>query len=468
MTLKVIEGFDYFGTVPNLLRRWRSATPDALVLEGGREQYGLAIASGGLAVRDLPAAQTAVGVGVATFLRGQPTGGGEILRLIDTTAGDAVQLTLAYDTVGALEVYRGDRATGTLIAGPSVVRLLPGAWEYLELKVDIANAGASVRVAKGGTDILTAGSLDTQATANQAVGAIGLCGIASGATVVSFDDLYVLAPGGTYNADLLGDVRVRALRPTANGLLMEFAPNTGQAWAAVDDATPDDDTTHVAHASTQVSANFFYGTIPTADVVHGVDVVLLARGTVAGRTIAPILRVDQGNDNQRAAVTLGTTYGYVGGIYEQDDDTSTALTTTQINVSTHEFQTGLTITNPLLGLPAGAVRVTQVVTQVLVTGVGSTASIRVTQDVTETLVAVASAERTARVTQAPLEVMVAPTGVGLPARVTQVVTEALVKPATASLTMRTTQVVVEVCISLNITPPEPAERAPWSQASLAG
>lgn len=468
MTLKVIEGFDYFGTVANLLRRWRSGTPDALTIEGGREQYGLAISAGGLVVRDLPAPLTAVGVGFGFFMRGQPTGGGEILRLIDTTSGDAVQITLAYDNVGALEVYRGDLASGTRIAGPSVVRLLPGAWEYLELKVNIANAGGIVRVAKGGTDILTASSLDTQATANQAVGAVGLCGIASGSTVVSFDDLYLIEPGGTYNSDLLGDVRVRALRPTSNGLLMEFTPNTGAGWAAVDDETPDDDATFVSHTSTQVFANFFYGTIPTADVVKGVDVVLLARGTVAGRTVAPILRVDQGNDNQRPSVTLSTTYGYLGGIYEQNDDSSTALTTTQINVTSHEFQTGLAITNPLVGLPAGQVRVTQVVTQILVVGVGSTATIRVTQDVVEAAVTVAAGERVARVTQVPIEVAVAPTGAGLAAQVTQVVTEAMVKPDSASTFVRTTQVAVEVCISLNITPPEPAVRAPWSQASLAG
>jgi hypothetical protein len=497
MTLKLVEGFDYYGTgldgMANLLRRWRSTTPGLAAVAGGRIALGLSLDVGSHATRDLLDDETAFVLGFAWYHAGALTGGGEIVRLLDATPdpvshvpADLPHLTLAYDADGFFTLYRGDSDTGTLLASSDPYTLGgEGTFQYIEIKVTLGAAGSCL-VRIDGTDEAIDFSGSTLGAGAPVVNGISFRGAAT--TGISYcDDVYLLSQDGTYNSDLLGDVKVRMIRPTAVGLLSggpwtaaPYTDDTTVWWQRVADQVPDDETTFLQTSSAAldgVISNFFMEDIPSADVVHGVEVVALARklDAAATTTFQTTLRVHEGFDEFSPispAVDLSVAWRYVGGIYEEDPVDSTQLNTADVNghsggpTPPRLFQPGISS-----GLPhtTGAILyVTQVVTQILVTGIGSTAEIRITQYPIETLLAVADADRITDVTQVAIEVAVAPSGTARSARVSQVAVEAMVAPGITVRPVRVTQVAVEVLIFLNGSEPTPTPRAPSSQAQIAG
>lgn len=497
MTLKLVEGFDYYGTgvdgMANLLRRWRSTTPGLAAVAGGRVALGLSLAADSHATRDLLDDETAFVLGFAWYHAGALTDGGEIVRLLDATPdptthvpADLPHLTLAYDADGFFTLYRGDSDTGTLLASSDPYTLGgDGAFQYIEIKVTLGAVGSCL-VRIDGADEAIDFSGSTLGAGAPVVNGISFRGPATTGTSYC-DDVYLLSQDGTYNSDLLGDVKARMIRPTAVGLLSggpwtpaPYADDITTWWQRIADRVPDDDTTFLQASTAALDgmiSNFFMEDIPSADVVHGVEVVALARKLDAAATVTfqTTLRVHEGFDEFSPispSVDLTTAWRYVGGIYEEDPVDSTQLNTADVNghssgpTPPRLFQPGISS-----GLPhtTGAILyVTQVVAQILVTGLGSAEEIRVTQLPIEAMLRIAPADRITNVTQVAIEAMVAPGGSARPARVSQVAVEAAVAPGSASKPVRMTQVAVEVLIFLNGSEPTPTPRSPTSQAQIAG
>jgi len=74
-----------------------------------------------------------------------------------------------------------------------------------------------------------------------------------------YSDVYV----SNEEAVLLPNLRIHAIRPTANGATMDWTPSAGSAWEAVDDATPDNDATRISTSTDAHVALFAHAGLPT-------------------------------------------------------------------------------------------------------------------------------------------------------------------------------------------------------------
>jgi hypothetical protein len=116
------------------------------------------------------------------------------------------------------------------------------------------------------------------------------------------DDFYVCDGSGAapHNAPL-GDMRIDVIRPNGAGAATAWTP-TGAAsnWDAVNDLTPDGDTTKVSAATAALSDLYALEDISTGNTVVGAQILVNARRTAEGfATVTPLLR--------HAGVTTGLT-----------------------------------------------------------------------------------------------------------------------------------------------------------------
>jgi hypothetical protein len=143
-----------------------------------------------------------------------------------------VQVTLRVESDGSLALRRGDH-TGTIVGQSDAGVIAVNTWYFIEMKVEIGNsADFSVRV--GGQEVINETGKDTQ---NQSVATVSrYIFYNSNNEHVRYDDMYIIVPGGAYNNDFLGDVRIDTLYPTGAGFHSDFVPSTGSTnWNLVDD-----------------------------------------------------------------------------------------------------------------------------------------------------------------------------------------------------------------------------------------
>jgi hypothetical protein len=503
MTLKLIEGFDHYGDVDALMRQWRSPNKALVGIGGGRIETALAVQGGGLAALSLIEAMPTLVLGFSYYHYGDLGTGGTLVSLLDATPdatthipADLAQLTLAYDADGFYTLWRGDVATGTLLAtsDPFTLGNADGTFSYVEIKATIGATG-SVVVRIDGTDEVISYSGNTQATANAYASGIAFGGAAAAPAILYYDDVYVLSLDGDYNSDWLGDVKARPLRPTGDFTQLQDwnqFPTSGAPYDHVN-AVPPNMNRVVYNVNTSLEGAFeFFLTndIPDADVVHGVGVTFLGKtdGTAEIGYVYPIIAIDSFNSGQNGegstrpgvGALLVATPAYFSSIFEHDprhaEDPITAADINRprgLDTFDERFAIGLIHVEGPDPAPAwtnghGNVQSASVMGYALVTGIGSTDEIRLTQYPIEALSQVVSADRQTDVTQVAIEVTVAPGGTARPARVSQVAIEAAVAPGSAAKPVRVSQAVVEVLVFLNGHEPTPTPRSPTSQAQIAG
>lgn len=149
----------------------------------------------------------------------------------------------------------------------------------------------------------------------------------------NFDDLYVCDGSGSDNNDFLGPVRVNALAPTANDAVA-WTPNTGANWDAVNDASPDDDTTYVSAASVLTDRYTIADLPASAAIVRGVRVVYRARKEDAATVETRALIRSNVTEALGPTDALDTTYRYYTAYYATDPNTGVSWTPAGVNALT--------------------------------------------------------------------------------------------------------------------------------------
>ncbi len=255
-------------------------------------------------------------------------GGRKILGLYDTD-GAAYQTYLTVSG-GVISFTRN----GTVLASTGAL-LQNGQQYYIEVKVTIGNAG-SYEVRLNGNTVLSGSGVDTQYTANAYADAPDLFMYQpADAQSIGFDDYYVCDGSGTVNNDFLGDIRVQAVYPDADGTYSDFTGQDGDSVdnrLNVDEAAPDSDTTYNASANAGDKDSFGFGDItPTAAVIKGIQVTLDGRKDDAGsRQVRGFLRIG-GTDYPCDTADVLDTYNQLGRtVVETNPDTSAAFTREEI------------------------------------------------------------------------------------------------------------------------------------------
>ena len=236
MALLFVDGCDLHADQSDLLRRWTSASSGTLVdilTTGGRFGGGairLRTSSSDQSLSKAlatPYPATLV-LGAALMLEPESTVGSagedEILQLLDS--GDVVHLTLTWSSQDQLlRAWRGTQ-TGTLLATSSQT-LTPAAWAFLETKATVADSGGSIQVRLDGASVLSfTGDTRNAGTAEIATIRFSSHFVGTGNRyLLRLDDVYLCDTTGSLNNDLLGDVRVVTLRPTADTAQADFTPS---------------------------------------------------------------------------------------------------------------------------------------------------------------------------------------------------------------------------------------------------
>lgn len=275
MSLLWIDGFDSYGD-----SEWAYVSPSGIVAQKynnapgdsstNRLQSapglwsGYSLAAYGYAAPSTPSINTNATIVVGFWFKStMTTGTFNIIALRDGTVNNAA-LNLDVDN-GQLRVY----TAGTLRA--SVAYSDPGAWKFIELKVEVADSGSwELRI--GGVTAAS-GSHDTKNGSNNYCDNVQLLGPNNTVRANVFDHLYILNGGAESPNDFLGPTKVVTIRPNADTSDTDWSTQSGSDhYAMVDEAEQDADTTYIEADTTDDLDLFEYENASgLGDTIHGVQ-----------------------------------------------------------------------------------------------------------------------------------------------------------------------------------------------------
>jgi len=237
--------------------------------------------------------------------------------------GTSLQCELRWGPDGNIRITRD----WTVIATGPVLPL--NQWYYIEFKVTISDTG-TYEVRKDGVTILS-GSGDTQNTANAYGNRIRL----GTGYIGSYDDVYVCDGAGTRNNDFLGDCKVEARFPNANGTNQDWTPSSGSDhYTLIDDTTPNGDTDYLYSGTAGHLETNNFQDISLIGSIKGVVLRASVRKDDAGSRMAAAVCRSGGTNYEGPAVSITDTYAYtIERVYETDPATGLAWTPTSFNAA---------------------------------------------------------------------------------------------------------------------------------------
>lgn len=355
MALLFMDSFDHYANA-DLGEKWSTITDSGSIGEsttrivaaiGRRASQGLRLqTTGGAGNSETGSVSVTLTPGDATCIVGLALNQATAFSgyEVGTTEGNASNVIVSVRQGATTQVWFRLNADGTISAlrattvlGTTTAVLVVNTYSYLEFKVTINDTTGVVQIRNNGVLVL---DLSAQDTANGAAGwnniRLGTVGQASGTVQRYYDDLYVL--DGTGSAPLntvLGDVRVDARYPTAEGASSAWTPLSGTDNALmVDETAPDDDTTYVSTSTTGATDTHVTQDAPVAGAaIYGVQHCLNMKKADAGPcTVAPVVRYST-TDYTGSDLSPSTSYAYGLVVQETNPGTGVQWTDTDFNAS---------------------------------------------------------------------------------------------------------------------------------------
>ena len=333
MALLWLDSFDHYATA-DLVEKYAAAFGSSLAIlpTGGRRTSGaLQLLSGTVVPTITPTGAVAI-VGVA-YNQAQGHFANGAWNGIEVWSGATVQLRLTLNTSGRLEVYRG---ASVALLGTASLALTASTFQFIELKATIDPSAGAVVVRVGEAEVLNLTGVNTAQTGVAGWSAVAINSLQPGLSNNLFDDLYILDGSGPAPLNtLLGDCRVDARLPTAEGASSAWTPLSGTDNALmVDDPTPDDDTTYNSTATINATDTHVVQDAPVVGAtLYGVQVSLSAKKTAAGTcSVAPVVR-HSGTDYDGTPGNPTTSYAYLVTPYGTNPGTGAAWTEAGFNAA---------------------------------------------------------------------------------------------------------------------------------------
>ena len=303
MAVLFLDSFDHYLTTDitskwNLL--WNSGIAPTISTAAGRKNYGLLLQSDGNVYKSIPDTQT-ITAGFA--FRCTTLSNNRILSFRDE---GFIQLYLSLLSSGRLAVYRGD---GVLL-GLSTTVVTPSKFYYIELNATISHSDGIVILRVGGTTELSLTNQNTQLSGVLRVNIVNF-----GATNRSdshgdfhIDDVVIT------NGAILGPQKIDVIRPNggvAGNMDMTVVGGAGSHYQAINDTTPDSDTSYLYSASSQIS-----GTV----LSEYEDIANVTGGAVHAIAVHTYVRKEYGNTRAfQTALRPGTHDGALGNVIYYND-----------------------------------------------------------------------------------------------------------------------------------------------------
>lgn len=198
--------------------------------------------------------------------------------------------------------------------------LLAGVWYFFEIKskIDDGTSGTwEVRV--NGVQIAKdVGGGDTRNGANNYVNRVGMYAAGQYNDTI-FDDYYICSTSGSFNNDFLGDVRVVAQFPSADGSNVGWAANGAASdRECVDEVAPNDDTDYISSLTPGALESFSFPALAVTGPIKAIQVLLEARKDDAGSRSIREYCLSGGSVATGPTQSLSDSYLYYSKIRETD------------------------------------------------------------------------------------------------------------------------------------------------------
>jgi hypothetical protein len=251
--------------------------------------------------------------------------------------GSIIHVGLAITSAGAIQVWRGDLALGTLIGSVSAV-FSGDVWSWIQVKVVIHDTTGSVEIRDAsGAVLLSLTNIDTRSAGTGVCDAvsIGIVGNNSG-VACDYDDWHVWDSTGTICNTFTNDTRVDHKLPDGAGNYAQFTPSAGANYTCVDEANHNT-TDYVDSATAGHKDSYTFGDLAhSPPSIFAVLRTAVAQKDDAGARSLKLLTRRAAVDYVGSAITLNQgSYMRIADV--QEADPSTAVAWTQAGFNAAEF-----------------------------------------------------------------------------------------------------------------------------------
>lgn len=328
MAVVYIDGFDH-GDITQCLLRYEGHNGTARVSKvASRTGTGIRIqnnSGSGFLEKSVASAGTYY-VGVAMYF--DYAGNFETAQgIITFMEGTTTHVDLRFSTGATSSTLTVTRNGTTLATGTTTIA--KSTWYYIEMMVTVHDSTGAVIVRVNEVEDINISGVDTRNGVTGVTNKIRLWNSgSSGGTNpgLTVDDFYI------DSSQFQGDCKVELSLPTGAGTTTQFTPSAGSNFQNVDDTSPDDDASYNSSSTVGQIDTFQMGNLNTVSgSVKAVQVAVKWRKDDAGsRTGRRVVRVGTTN-YESADVAVLDTYTYSIGIYNQNPDTSSAWTISDVN-----------------------------------------------------------------------------------------------------------------------------------------
>lgn len=236
---------------------------------------------------------------------------------------------LQVSTTGQVQALRGS----SILASSAAGAIVPGNWNYIEMRSTIADSGGVFEVRLNGTQVINFTGDTKNVGTLTTYDMVSLSGASTTDPLITYDDLYIAdALGSAPNNTFLGEVVVQTLIPTAPGNSTGFTPiGAATNWEAVGEL-PIDTNDYVASNVVGTKDTYTLANLSgSTGTIYGVQTNVIASKTGVGAANLKAVVRSGGTDYNDATVTLNASPAWYGAIRETNPNTGTAWTATTVN-----------------------------------------------------------------------------------------------------------------------------------------
>lgn len=256
-------------------------------------------------------------------------------------SGAITHVAIGILDTGEIQVKRGDSTT---LATSSGLGLTTNVWYYIEAKVTVNDTTGAVVVKVNGTEVVNISGVDTRNGGTDGIVSqvrIGMTGSGSQASPFHGDDIYICNGAGTTHNDFLGDGKVETLLPNGNGTYSQLVGSDADSvdnYLLVDEAIPSS-ADYVGSATDGSKDTYAYANLSdNTRVVKGVQATMYAAKSDTGAKSARQVLRTGAIDYIGSDESLSTTYTASVKVWEQNPNTATAWTGSEVDAAEFGFE----------------------------------------------------------------------------------------------------------------------------------
>ena len=240
-----------------------------------------------------------------------------VRKVIDFQANTTAVCSITVSAAGAIQARVGGfNAAATIIGETDAGLITASAWHHIETRILVDDVVGEVEIRVNGSTELFLTNVNLGANLVNVVGHYMIT------TSPYIDDLIVWDTTGDVNNTFFGPARVNTVFMSADTDVDDWSV-TGAATGAeaIDETTPDGDTTYVSAAMVGQRSEFVPGELPPeTEVIGGVYIPAMAKLASAGLGNFQLSIVSNGEVATGPDYPLTTAYTYWPSIFEKDPD----------------------------------------------------------------------------------------------------------------------------------------------------